>query len=169
MALEPTAGGFDDGTPHLRIEHRAMPAGPSLLDTIANAAFYFGLVENLATEQEAPESRLSFEQARANFYAAARQGLRAEIVWLDGRRWNLRELIGQELLARARAGLAALGIEQADIERSLGIVARRVASGRNGADWQRRYVARHGPDMRALTVAYLRCLKSGAPVHEWEV
>ncbi len=161
--------GFDGGTAHLRIEHRVVPAGPSLLDTIANAALYFGLVQQLASASEPPEMHLPFAQARDNFYAAARYGLRAELVWLDGRRVGVRGLLRDALLPLAREGLAALGVESEDIERNLGIIERRVTSGRNGADWQRRYVARHGPDMRALTTAYLRCQKSGAPVHEWEV
>lgn len=161
--------GFDDGTPHLRIEHRVVPAGPSLIDTVANAALYFGMAQQLASQPQPPESRLAFERARENFYAAARAGLAAELVWLDGAVVSVRRLLLEELLPMAGRGLAALGIDREDIAYYLGVIEARVESGRNGAHWQRSYVARHGADMRALTIAYLRCLKSGAPVHEWEI
>ena len=105
--------------------------------------------------------------SRANFYAAARDGLRAEIVWLNGRRASLQQLLREELLPLARRGLRALEIDAADADEYLGIVAARVDSGRTGSDWQRRFLARHGPDLNALTLAYLERQRSGRPVHEW--
>lgn len=162
--------GFDaDGTPHLRIEHRVAAAGPSVVDTLANAALFFGLVQSLATETIPLESRLSFDQVRANFYAAAREGLRARAIWLDNREMTMRDLLLQKLLPMARQGLQSLGIAREDNEYYLGIVEARVKSGRNGAGWQRSYVEKHGADMRALTAAYAKRQRLGAPVHEWDV
>ena len=129
--------GFEaDGTPHLRIEHRAMPAGPSIPDLIANAALYHGLVHALARATPSVPATLPFAMSRANFYAAAQDGLRAEIVWLNGRRASLRQLLLEELLPLARWGLRALEIDAADADEYLGIVAARVDSGRTGSDWQ---------------------------------
>jgi gamma-glutamyl:cysteine ligase YbdK (ATP-grasp superfamily) len=160
--------GFDsDGGPHLRIEHRVVPSGPSIPDAVANAAMFFGAAVALACQPEGLESRLPFERARSNFYAAARSGLRGEAVWLDGRRMGLRPLIGDILMPLAREGLARLGIAPEEGRYWLDIIAERVASGQNGAAWQRAYVERHGADMQALTLAYLERQASGLPVHVW--
>ncbi|MFO7640371.1 MAG: glutamate--cysteine ligase [Candidatus Competibacteraceae bacterium] len=160
--------GFEaDGTPHLRIEHRVMPAGPSLPDTIANAALYYGLVHELARAAPPRGPALDFALSRANFYAAARDGLRAEVVWSNGRRLPLRQLVLEELLPLARRGLEALELDAADVTLYLDIIAARVVSGRTGADWQTRFLAQHGPDLTVLTLAYLDRQRSGRPVHEW--
>ncbi len=160
--------GFEaDGTPHLRIEHRVMPAGPSIPDLIANAALYYGLVHALTRAATPVTAALPFALSRANFYAAARDGLRAEIVWLNGRRAPLRQLLLEELLPLARRGLRELEIDAADAEDYLGIIAARVDSGRTGSNWQRCFLARHGPDLATLTLAYLEQQRSGKPVHEW--
>lgn len=162
--------GFDDnGTPHLRIEHRVVPAGPSVIDTMANAALYFGLVQSLATDPRPPESRLAFKSARANFYAAARDGLRARVTWLQGREVLVRDLLQRELLPRARNGLESLGIATQDTDLYLGIIEARIKTGRNGAEWQRRYVEHNGADMRSLVAAYAENQRRDAPVHEWEI
>ncbi|MDG4597700.1 MAG: glutamate--cysteine ligase [Candidatus Contendobacter sp.] len=160
--------GFEaDGTPHLRIEHRVMPAGPSIPDTIANAALYYGLVHELARATPPIAATLEFAHCRANFYAAARDGLQAEVRWLNGQWLPLRRLLLEELLPLARRGLRALDIHPADIAEYLDLITARVESGRTGADWQRRFLARHGPDLNALTLAYLERQQSGQPVHEW--
>ncbi len=162
--------GFDpDGTPHLRIEHRVMPAGPTLHDSIANAAFFFGLVHALATLDPAPEQRLPFSQARDNFYAAAQRGLDAQIVWLDGRKLSVQRLLLDQLLPQARYGLGLLGIEPAERDRYLETVYKRVEQACTGCNWQRAFVARYGRDMQALTEAYYERQQSGTPVHEWDL
>ncbi len=165
----PLVGFGADGRPHLRIEHRVVPSGPSTVDEIANAALFFGLSEFLANRAVPPEQELDFAQAQANFYAAARHGLNATIVWLDGRTASVRNLVLEELLPMARRGLEMLGISGADTQRYLGIIEDRVMCGCNGATWQRAYVDRHGRDMQALTVAYAECQHHGNPVHEWDV
>lgn len=160
--------GFDaNGQPHLRIEHRVVPAGPTVIDSIANAALFYGALENMANAATAPETRLGFEQARANFYAAAKHGLRAEVVWLDGRKVSVLSLLQQQILPFARQGLEKLGVNSDDAELFLGVIEGRIKKQCNGAVWQRDYVARHGADMVQLTQAYHERQQQGQPVHEW--
>jgi hypothetical protein len=160
--------GFDhDGTPHLRIEHRALPAGPSIIDMIANAAFFTGVAGALHNREPPPEQGLPFEQARANFYAAARDGLDATIAWVNSAPASVRTLILEQLLPLAHEGLRTLGVDGGDIARYLGVIERRVELRRTGAAWQCAYVDRHGRDCRHLTAAYLENQRGGAPVHEW--
>ena len=159
--------GFDrNGLPHLRIEHRVVAAGPSIADMIANAALFYGLIYALGRTPQ-PTGSLSFAQCRDNFYLAARRGLAADIVWLDGKAVALRQLLLQQLVPLARRGLETLDIRKADIDRYLGIIEGRLRTGQTGAAWQCAYIACHGPDMAALTAAYLRQQRSGLPVHEW--
>jgi hypothetical protein len=90
------------------------------------------------------------------------------VVWLNGRRWPLQKLVLDELLPLARRELLALEMDAADVTDYLDIIAARAASGRTGADWQRRFLSRHGPDWAALTLAYLERQQGGTPVCEWE-
>lgn len=162
--------GFEaNGTPHLRIEHRVMAAGPSVLDTIANIALFYGLVHFYGEQAESPAALLPFERCRKNFYTAARKGLKAEIVWLDGKPVVLRQLLLEKLLPLARQGLEMLNINRDDIQTYLGVIEARVSTGRTGASWQRDFVARHGPDMCVLTNTYLERQRRGTPVHEWSL
>lgn len=160
--------GFDyDGLPHLRIEHRVVPAGPTIVDAIANAALFFGLMQALMARAEPAEERLPFAAARDNFYLAAHHGLEAHVTWVDGRRGTVRALLIDNLLPLARRGLGMLEIDQPDIDRYLGIIEARLNAGQTGTAWQRGYVARHGDDMAAMTEAYRQHQDSGLPVHEW--
>jgi hypothetical protein len=162
--------GFDyDGIPHLRIEHRVAPGGPTVADVIANAAFFFGLMQALMDADTPIENCVAFSQARDNFYAAARHGLNAQVNWGESQRGSLRALLLSELLPLARGGLAALEIDTMDSEHYLGIIEQRARRAATGADWQRAWVARHGADMTALTEAYFRHQQEGQPVHEWDV
>lgn len=157
--------GGEAGAPHLRIEQRVMPAGPSLVDMLANAAFYYGCVHMLARRPLPPEQGLPFDHARANFYAAARGGLQAEQVWLDGRRGTASDLL-VSLLPLAREGLAQLDVDRADADRYLDVIEQRLRTGQNGAAWQLAHHARHG-DLFRLTADYLEHQRSARPVHEW--
>jgi hypothetical protein len=163
--------GFDEksGKPHVRIEHRVVPAGPSVSDSIANAAFFFGLVTGMADRYESPEKEMGFIRARSNFYYAAREGLQAEFFWYGWNTYTAEVLIKEQLLEIAKAGLNRLGIEAASIDYWLGIIEQRVVRGLNGATWQRQWVSRHGADYKALMEAYLEKQESGKPVHEWSL
>jgi gamma-glutamylcysteine synthetase len=162
--------GFDaQGRPHLRIEHRVAPAGPTAADMIANAALYLGAVRDFATAPEAPESRIPFLQTRTAFYTCAREGLAAEIQWLDGEIRPVTSILQEDLVPRARRGLTALGVDAAEIAHWLHIIEQRLATGRTGAQWLRTWVDRHGGDPCELTAAYLTRQESGRPVHTWPV
>ena len=155
--------------PHLRVEHRVMPAGPTIVDMIANAAVYLGASRFLAGLRVAPESDLPFADARENFYRAARQGLTADIVWLDGSRAPVEAVLLEEILPMAREGLKLLGADADDIDRYLAVAAARVRTQQNGAAWQRAHAAKYGRDFFRLTADYLEHQRSAMPVHEWDV
>jgi hypothetical protein len=160
--------GFDETRlPHLRIEHRVIPSGPSIVDQIANAALYLGLAHFYAQDSVAPERRLDFAIARENFYRAAREGLAAQVDWLGGVQADIRTLLLDELLPQAVYGLKQLGIDHDEAEHYIGIVRARVASGQTGAAWQRAYAQKTRRDALLLSAAYLREQRSGRPVHEW--
>ncbi|HRF73747.1 MAG TPA: glutamate-cysteine ligase family protein [Accumulibacter sp.] len=161
--------GFDrDAVPHLRIEQRVMPAGPSIVDMIANAAFFYGAVRILARQSVAPESRLPFAVACDNFYRAARHGLEAQLGWVDGRRENVAELLLRELLPMAHEGLIELGLAAADIERYLAVISARLHSRQNGAAWQLAHYAKY-QDFFRLAADYLEHQRRLMPVHEWPI
>ena len=164
----PLVGFNEAGEPHLRVEHRVVPAGPSVIDTIANAAFYFGTVTALANLPEPIETQLEFDKARDNFYTAARFGLRTSLNWKD-KQVTVSELLLEELLPLAKEGLEYLDIASSDIREYLGVIKSRVEAGINGAQWQRAFVNKHGRDMEALTAAYFERQESNKPVHEWTV
>ncbi|NOZ09879.1 MAG: glutamate--cysteine ligase [Gammaproteobacteria bacterium] len=162
--------GFGDGgEPTLRIEHRVVPAGPTVADAIANAAIFFGLVQDMSTQEVAPETVLTFEDVHSNFYAAARHGLQAELKGFGGLRQVARELILDHLLPRARCGLLSLGVDAIDAEHYIDIVCQRVDSGQTGAHWQREFIKRHQCSMAEMTAAYLERQEQGRPVHEWSL
>jgi gamma-glutamyl:cysteine ligase YbdK (ATP-grasp superfamily) len=160
--------GFDEaGEPHYRIEHRVVAAGTSALDIVANAALFVGLMLRLMRDPEPVEQRLPFEVARANFYAAARYGIRAPVRWFSGPAGELGQLLREELLPLAAEGLRGIGLEAEEVAHWLGIIRQRIASGQTGSAWQRAWVERHGPDWPGLVDAYAERQSLGRPVHEW--
>ncbi len=155
--------GYDSaGCPHFRIEQRVLPAGPTIKDMMANAAFYYGLTAALTQQGR----RMPFATARENFYRAAREGLGATLDW-NGRRVAARTLIDEELLSLAADGLDILGVEKQDADDYLGIFGARVRSGQTGAQWQIDQVSRHGRSMAELTRDYHLFQMTGLPVHLW--
>jgi CBS domain-containing protein/gamma-glutamylcysteine synthetase len=167
--------GVVNGRPHLRIEARALPAGPSIADEVANAAFFFGLMGGLSDEYGDPRGKMPFDDAKANFMAAARYGLQARLSWFGGKTMAVDELILKELIPLARRGLETRGIAQADVDRSLGILEERVASGRTGAQWMLDSLERTegkgrvDERYRALSAAIARNQADNLPVHLWEL
>ncbi len=162
--------GFDAaGQPHLRLEQRVVPAGPTVVDEIASAAFFYGAVTALARQTIPIESRLEFDRARDNFYNAARLGLRSVCCWGEEKQLPMRELILKQLLPMAAEGLDHLGVAGDDRNQYLDIIRQRVESGITGAGWQRAWVEKHGRDMAGLTAAYLERQQTGEPVHTWTV
>jgi hypothetical protein len=166
------------GRPHMRIENRVLPAGPTVVDAVANAALYYGLLNALASSKPGLWEAMSFEAAQDNFFAAARQGLNAKLYWPKiGREVPVGELLIKHLVPMARAGLADWGVDGADIDRYLGIIEERVLSGQNGAAWQIQ-TWRHLLDddeydrpeaARELVRRYLSHADDAKPVHTWPV
>ncbi|MET9432029.1 MULTISPECIES: glutamate--cysteine ligase [unclassified Streptomyces] len=174
--------GVVDGVPHLRVENRVLPAGPTVDDVLANAAFYYGLVRALAEEPRPVWRRMPFTDAAANFDTACRYGIDAELRWpRPGRGGGTSavpavKLVRDELLPLAAAGLDAWGIERADRDRYLGIIEERCKRRVNGASWQvetfhRALAAGLGREaaLAATTRRYCELMRQGEPVHTWPV
>ncbi|MFQ5413508.1 MAG: glutamate-cysteine ligase family protein [Phycisphaerae bacterium] len=165
--------GISDGKPHLRIENRILPSGPTVVDEVANAAFWLGLMGGVADTYGDVTERMDFDDAKANFLTAARLGLDAGLTWLDGERRPARELICGTLIPMARKGLHASGIAPADIDRYIGVVEERVASGRTGAQWlldsltAMKDTGADAERLAALTSATCARQHVGEPVHTW--
>jgi hypothetical protein len=170
---DPASGG------HLRIEMRALPAGPTVIDMLANAAFLIGLSLWLAGQDQRWTYALPFERADHGFYRAAQQGLSAKLSWPAGHRDQIRTLAAAKLVAElvpaARQGLYQAGVAAAEADGLLEVISARAASGQTGAVWQRATLAaaqrRHDRE-HALTVMvdlYLQCADTGLPVHVWPV
>jgi hypothetical protein len=165
------------GRPHLRVENRLLPAGPTVLDTLANAAFYHGLVRVLAEEERPLWSQMSFSAAEENFHRGARDGIDARLYWPGVGEVPAAELVLRRLLPLAHEGLERWGIEAADRDRLLGIVERRCVTLRNGAAWQSETFHRLYDDrqverleaLREMTVRYRDLMHANQPVHEWPV
>jgi len=167
--------GVVDGTPHLRVENRVLPAGPTIADIMANAAFYYGLVRYLAEAQRPIWTQMSFTTAAENLHEAARHGLDAQIYWPGVGDTPVAELILRRLLPLAREGLSRWGVGQAHADRLLGIIEQRCLTGRTGAAWQIATVAgigqRSGADrlesLRLMTQRYIEHMHTNEPVHIW--
>ena len=163
--------GFDeDGTPHIRIEHRVPSAGPTTVDSMANAAFFYGIAKSLCDEFIHKKVSLPFSQAKDNFYQAARYGLDSQIIWLDGEKHRLHSLLEKELIPRAVLGLESLGVTKCEIDDFLTIILQRLNNKQNGSLWQRQFMqaqAQTQQDFTAMTQTYLKNQQSGKPVSEW--
>jgi CBS domain-containing protein/gamma-glutamylcysteine synthetase len=165
--------GVTDGVPHLRIENRVLPSGPSVVDEVANAAFWLGLMRSLGEAHPEISRILPFEVARTNFVAAARQGLAAKLTWLDGTELAADALALDVLLPLAAEGLEAVGVDNTDRDRYLGVVERRVRSGHTGSRWvltslnAMRNQGTAGQRLNSLTAAMVARQRAGTPVAEW--
>lgn len=163
----PLVGFEADGTPHFRIEHRTLPSGPTIIDMIANAAFYFGLVRDMVDTGFDESRALSFADARANFYEAARHGLDAALTWPGAGHVAAPDLLLEALIPAAHRGLAAFGVDADDRALYLGIIEARVRSRQTGSAWQRAELDRRGGDFNELMSVYCERQRSAIPVHQW--
>ncbi|WP_299876802.1 glutamate--cysteine ligase [uncultured Cocleimonas sp.] len=161
--------GFDpDGTPHIRIEHRILPAGPTVSDMMANATFFYGLTQSIM-ERISNQEKMPFETAKNNFYEAAQYGLQGEINW-EGNTYSgdsLQQLIVDKLIPLAEQGLQQLDLEQASIDHYLNIIKERTISGQTGSVWQIYHLNQHHGDLTKMTADYLALQHIGQPVHTW--
>jgi CBS domain-containing protein len=167
--------GISDGKPHLRIECRALPSGPSVIDEVANAAFWLGAVVGAAQEYGDVKESLDFDDARANFAAASKLGLKAAMYWTDGQAIAAPRLILDTLLPIARAGLEECGVDADDIDRYMGVIHDRVKTLSTGTRWTIRSLAHmkhygtRSEQLAAVTAAMVENQATGLPVHRWEL
>ena len=164
-----------NGRPHLRVENRVLPSGPTVVDLLANAAFYFGAVRELAEDERPVWSGMSFAAARQNFHAGARHGLDATAYWPGRGEIAVTELVRSVLLPKAYAGLDRYGVDPALRDRLLGIIDERCRLGRNGTTWQTEAVrageqqrGRTRPEaLREMLLRYWALQQTNEPVHTW--
>jgi hypothetical protein len=163
------------GRPHLRVENRILPAGPTVVDVLANAAFYYGLVQFLTEEDRPLWTQMSFSAAEENFHVGARDGIDARVYWPGVGEVPVSELVLRRLLPAAYEGLDRLGIDPGERDRLLGIIERRCVLQRNGASWQADLFHRLFDDrglerdeaLRQMTLRYRELMHGNEPVHDW--
>lgn len=165
------------GKPHLRVENRVLPAGPTVADVLANGAFYYGLTRALVEEERTVWSRMSFSAAEDNLHAGARHGIDARLYWPGMGEVPVAELVLRRLLPMAHRGLELSGMDAAWREPLLGVIEQRCVTGRNGAVWQSEmfhhivetsHVDNHEALCR-MTRQYMEYMHLNAPAHTWPV
>jgi hypothetical protein len=163
------------GRPHLRVENRVLPAGPTVADVLASAAFYYGLIRMLVDADRPIWSQMSFSAAEENFHAGARDGIEARVYWPGVGEVPVTELVLRRLLPLAHEGLERWGIATADRDRLLGIIEQRCLNLRNGAAWQAATFHKlydeskldRADALREMTVRYRELMHSNEPAHSW--
>ena len=163
------------GRPHLRLENRVLPAGPTVIDMLGNSAFYYGMLRSLSEEENPLWSRMSFAAAQANFLEAARNGIAARLHWPGLGEVTARELVLDTLLPIAHEGLRRWGVDAEVRDRFLGVIEGRARSGRNGASWQVSTVrtledggmSRHAA-LAEMLRRYCEHMHTNEPVHTWD-
>ncbi len=171
----PCYGISPNGQPHLRIENRVFPSGPTVMDEMANTAFWLGLMVGMADEYEDIRNEMSFEDARDNFAKAAQFGIDSKFTWMNDEKVSACDLILEKLLPLSRKGLEKQNVNPADIDRYLSIIQARAEKHTNGARWILRTYTKFRKQttkdeaITALTSIMTQNQRSGVPVHEWEI
>jgi len=161
--VRPILGVNSSGDYHLRLELRVVASGPTLVDTMANTAFYLGLTEGLKRCGNNLRA-LEFSALETDFYRAAQYGMQAQVHWIDGHEDSLKNLILSRALPIAKQGLEKIGIP--DPGRWLDIIEARMISEQTGANWILRHWKQHG-DTSKLVQTYLQHAGTNTPVHLW--
>jgi CBS domain-containing protein len=165
--------GVSNGKPHLRIENRVFPSGPTVTDEIANAAFWLGLLNGMDDHYGDVSKLLDFDEAKMNFFAASKLGLDTKFKWVDEKRYSAVDLINKELLPIAKEGLNKAGVDTGDISSYLDIIEERAESGQTGSYWMiKSYNAltkkvTKEQALTALSNAMVKNQMKGEPVHKW--
>lgn len=165
--------GVHNGIPHLRIENRVIPSGPTVVDEIANTAFFVGMMAGMSDQYGDIRDEITFQDVKANFMAAARAGIRAQMNWFGDTHMPVRKLILDELLPLAEHGLQKYGVDQKDIDKYLGVLGDRVSTRRNGARWALESLEEMNEQgtedqrMRCLVSSMVEQQTTGRPISEW--
>lgn len=171
----PCYGISDNGKPHLRIECRVIPSGPTVADEVANACFWLGMMEGMALEVDDIRNHLSFDDVRDNFFKAAKYGIDTKFSWFNDTKIVAKELINEHLIPIARNGLNAMKVNKKDIDKYLGIIEDRINAHMNGARWMLRSYTElkkktsEDQALSTLTATIIENQISGKLVHEWEI
>ena len=171
----PCYGISDTGKPHLRIENRVLPAGPTVVDEIANAALWLGAVVGCAKEWGDIRKKMSWEDVRDNFEKAARFGMDSKFTWFKDKKITVTDLVQHELIPLAKEGLASQGIDSGDIDFYMDIISQRAKLNLNGARWQLRAFTKLKKEtsmdeaVTVMTSAIYENQALGKPVHTWEL
>lgn len=171
----PQYGISGNGKPHLRIENRVLPAGPTVPDMMANAVFWLGMMKGMASQVDDIRKYMEYSDLRDNFGRAARFGIQADFTWLKGKRIHVTELIKKELLPLAHEGLKECKVSDPDIDNYLGIIKERVKKKTNGAIWILNSFSNLikndiGKDeaLSVITHSIMKNQKTNTPIHEWK-
>jgi len=171
----PCYGISPNGKPHLRIENRVIPAGPTVLDEVANAAFWLGAMMGMADKVDDIKDHMSWSDVRDNFGKAARFGIDSNFTWFKDKKIGVCELVRKELIPIARAGLKKMKIDQKDIDRYLGVIEGRAKAHMNGARWQLRAFTKLKEEtsrdeaLSVLTASIIENQNKGLPGHKWKM
>ena len=166
-----------NGRPHLRVENRVLPSGPTVNDMVANAALFYGLVRALGEQDRPIWTQMTFSAAEENFHTAARYGVDARLYWPGLGEIAVTDLVLSHLLPLAADGLDRFGVDPAVRDRLLGIIEARCTTGLNGAAWQVETVTKLQDDRQLSRTAALHTMlrrygehtRAGEPVHTWPV
>ena len=167
--------GVHNNVPHLRIENRVIPAGPTVLDEVANAAFFYGMMAGMTEQVEDIREHLTFADVKANFLAAARDGIRAQMNWFNDTHLPAKQLVLEQLLPLAREGLQEAGIDQDDIDKYLGVVRDRVSMRRTGSRWALESLESMNESgtldqrLRCIVSSMVDQQSTGKPICQWEL
>jgi len=165
--------GVHNNVPHLRIENRVIPSGPTILDEMANAAFFYGMMAGMAEQVDDIRDHLTFADVKSNFLGAARDGIRAQMGWCNDTHLPAKQLVLEQLLPLAREGLQEAGINQDDIDRYLGVLHDRVTMRRTGARWALESLETMGDAgtldqrLRCLVNSMVEQQSTGEPISKW--
>ena len=167
--------GVVDNVPHLRIENRVLPSGPSVIDEVANTAFFVGLMVGMSNKYDDITKHFRFSDMANNFLNATRIGLEAKFNWSNHQTITAVKLILDELLPIAEDGLLQEGIDRQDIDRYLGVIEARTKSRQTGAKWAIKSITEMDEDIlpdekvRSITAEMVANQKTDKPVHDWKL
>jgi len=171
----PCYGVSDNGKPHLRIENRVLPAGPTILDEVSNSAFWLGAMTGYGNAYDDITQKMSFAEARDNFFKAARYGIDTKFTWLNDQKVSAQDLILNEMIPMAEEGLKSRNVETADIDKYLGVIKERTKQHTTGARWMLRSFTDlidkvpRDEAVSILTATMVKNQEESKPVHEWQL
>ena len=171
----PCYGISENGMPHLRIENRVLPAGPTTRDEMANAAFWLGAMVGYANYCKDIRTEINWEDVRDNFGKAAQFGIDSKFTWFNDRKISASDLVSEEILPIAREGLVKQNVKTEDIDLYLGIIGERAKRHKNGATWQIKAYTKlknqtsEDEALSVLTHSIMVNQEKNIPIHDWKI